>query len=191
VTTDAWDVHQGGAVTSSSPTIANFNAVAIIGGANGGGEGGNGGVGDDAIFQDGQNFPVFVDFTRTNTTSLAGAILYNSSDNGAQGGNRQTTDFALFASSLNNGIYDVTLIPETPVTVEDGSGTMFSFTAPTVLTSFQAEFWGGSGSGPRIIELDAVAAVPEPSSLVAFCGLGAIGLFAAVRRYRKAQSAKA
>ena len=190
VTTDPWDVHQGGPVTSSSPTIGGFDAIAAIGGPNGGGEGGNGSVTDDTIFQNGNPFPDLLDFTRTQSTALSGAILYAAPDNGQVGGDRQTTDFAWFASSLNNGVYDVTLIPETPVTSEDGNGVTFSFIAPTTLTSFQAEFWGNptGNNGPRIIELDSINEVPEPSSLIAICGLGAMGLFIVARRRKAAKN---
>ena len=186
VTTDSWDEHQGGAIVSSSPTIGGFDPIAIIGGPNGGGESGNGSVTDDTIFQNGNPFPDVVQFTRTQTTSLSGTILYNSSDNHQVGGDRQTTNFELLASSHNNGVYDVTLVPETAVTNEDGSGTTFMFTAPTTLTSFEAEFWGNpsGNNGPRIIELDSINTTPEPSSIVALCGLGGMGLVVAIRRRR-------
>lgn len=185
-TTDSFDVIQGGQIITtpaSSATIAGFNSVAIIGGANGGGEGGNGGVNDDTIFQNyGLNTVIF---SRTATTPVYGVNLFNSSDGLADGNDHSTNFFNLFAGTIENGSFvaSATLVSQS-VNINDGSGTQFLFLTPTTATVFEAQFNSGGpddgNSGPRIIELDAID-VPEPAC-AGLVGVLAIGWV--VRRRR-------
>jgi hypothetical protein len=187
----SWDVSLGGTVTDATGTLTGFDPIAVLGGYNGGGEGGN-----DTIFVD-NAYPDFINISRAQTVPLVGVILYNAEDNDGSG-NRATWDFQLIASSTNaaspfvgdTSVYDQPLVPETAVTNETGAGTLFLFSEPTTSTSFQAIFYGrpinfsDAFNGPRIFELEALTAVPEPSA-VFLSGIALPPLLLAARRRHK------
>jgi hypothetical protein len=88
--------------------------------------------------------------------------------------------------TLSTYIGGVLLGTDTP-NINEYTPITYTFTATS--SSEDLAFVHGNIAGDQSIAIDDVSiftsTVPEPSSLVAFCGLGAMGLFMAVRRRRK------
>ncbi len=138
----------------------------------------------DILFNDNNSQPNTVDFTTPSNVFISGIALYAQSDDGTLNGPRSVGTFTFTADGTQ-------LVDAAPVYENSGSTqvpSVYMFAHPVLADDFIATFSSNPlntayGPGPRIYELDAIPA-PEPSSIVAFCGMGAMGLlfFAARRR---------
>jgi hypothetical protein len=170
---DLWDVNQGGVVTGSSAMLSGSNASDMIGAAEGSVEAGTG------LFAD--NYPIGQDHwlrwtTPTNVT--VGDFKVYAAHDGGESAARSFDYFTLRAIPL--GGTDYVTIYETAIDVpyvleDEFGGLLFShkLSVPVTAHQFEAHFRQHTevayAMGPRVVELDAFAAlpVPEPGGLLA------------------------
>ena len=132
-------------------------------------------------------------FTTATPVSIRGYNLYLS---GGDGDGRELDSFELLANTgsgfvaLGSGAQTIT-----DANYGNGNGGAVlvtdSFT-PITASSFEVILDNAAlhNLGGRLLELDAVATMPEPSSVVGMIGAATVGLALCVRRYRKASSSK-
>lgn len=176
VSNDLWDVSQGATVTAHSGVF--FGDIrGMFGHTSIGPEPQN------TLFSDGQppGFTHFVEWQSASPIILSGYHLMAADDSSATAGDRGFTAFRLFAFDGSGfGLIDTFNPTSNPY-----PGNVVDITRPVgPLTAqrFRAEFdqFGPqfNGSGPRILELDAVAVavVPEPGSILLAAVLGTLAL---------------
>lgn len=170
---DLWDTSQGTIVTAhSSYRPGGYDSRDVFGGAFGSGIGlETGGV----IFTDGQQagYVHSIEWRTTAPVTLGSFSFYASEDLSPL--QRAVARFRLLAKSANSATYDLTLYdytPQQPYNWVDQSQYLLLTANISAVTAqdFRAEFFdlGGSFNGPRIVELDGFAPVPEPTSLILF-----------------------
>lgn len=180
-TTDAFN---GATVTSTSPLLE-----CCGGSAAGNLFGGTGGV-EPAHLLFADQTPAgstqFVEFTIPALpagTGITGVTLYAQSDDGTEGGNRNTSGFRLLADTNGDTTFETELVPlVNPLDNTSSTPTNTYSFAPTAATIYRAEFIKGGVSGSREVELDAITGpIPEPASL-SLLAVGCLGLLARRRR---------
>ena len=164
------DPFENATILSDNGTISGLPAAAMFN-VSGGGAGEDGST---TIFNklDGDHS---VNFQTASPVTINAVTLYNAADGNSENGFRGISKFQLFADLDLDNSFETTLIGGYDPT-DDGVGDNIPFSTVTA-QRFQAVF---TGNGPRIRELDAVAA-PEPSSL-GVIGLISLGLAARRRR---------
>lgn len=185
---DAFDISTGVVVTSNTPIFPNavFDVQNIFGAK---------------ISSSGQGFTRFADrgtgqvdtvfFTTPSPVTISGYHLYLVSSNEIMGArNAELTSFQLLAGG--NPVSTVPIIP-LGGTYLAAYGSEFievtdTFANPVTASSFELIATGNDGqfTGPRIVELDAITATPEPASLSLFA-IGMAGVAGCVWRKRKQQ----
>jgi len=170
---DLWDISQGTQILAHSTlTIPQFDARDVFGGFFGTYAPEFGAIG----FSDNKP-PGTVDFIEWRTilpVALSGFILYANGD-GGDSGYREFESFALKTRSSENSGFDITLFTITPSHPYNFAVFSGSFLETIIAQDFRAEFVNSgdvipSHRGPRVVELDAIAApVPEsPVSTLVF-----------------------
>jgi len=181
---DLWDVNSGAVVVANSPTL--FGDIRDMFGANDGWylpERGH------TLFADERplDYPHWVEWQTPQAVTVGRVVLWAWHDpSGGRSFNRFSLEAWNDAGGCYTTIYDARVtIPYTYV--QDIYGLLLDLAlAPAVTASkFRATFYQGTtisyASGPRILELDAFAPVPEPSSIVAL----AVGLASLVGTKRR------
>ncbi|HEX5220223.1 MAG TPA: PEP-CTERM sorting domain-containing protein [Verrucomicrobiae bacterium] len=180
-TTDLWDISQGTTITGNSPFDAAFgsphpyDARDIFGGH----------FGDylpesgDVVFNDNQaaGFVHYVQWKTFAPVTVGSFKLYAAAD-GDPSFQREIARFRLLAKSPNSATFDLTLFdvsPDRPYTYLDVSTYLLIQANISAITAqeFRAEFFDVGGTffgGPRVIELDAFAPVPEPTVIALLVG---------------------
>lgn len=184
---DLWDVNQGGYVTDSSTIFPGNSAWNIIGRQEGTVEPGAG------LFVDGRSAG-YVHWLRWNTptdVTVNEFRVFAAHDAGNLG--RSFDYFVLRAIPYGGTEYET--VYESPIGVpyayqDEFGGLLFShvLAAPVRAHQFEAQFRQHTdveyAEGPRVIELDAFGAVPEPGSLLAI-STAIIGFSGFARRRRQ------
>ena len=193
VTTDLWDISQGTTITGNSPFDSAFgsphpyDARDIFGGH----------FGDylpesgDVVFDDNQSagFVHFVQWKTLAPVTLGSFNLHAQAD-GDPTFQREIARFRLLAKSAGSSTFDLVLFDVTPTrphTYLDPSIHLFiQGNLSVTAQEFRAEFFDVGGTpygGPRVIELDAFAPVPEPT-VIALLASGALVMWRARRQPR-------
>jgi len=154
VTNDLFDVSRGTKVVSASDTLPEFGPEGILGGSTPG-ESNSGAT----IFKD--DGRSFVEFQTLAPVEIEGVELFVRGDNLEPGAPRSVDTFSLHADCDGDGSFETVLVDHAPP-LNNGTCNRYLF-APVTAAMFRAEFTPGSTtrgdrSGPRVVELDAVAA---------------------------------
>jgi hypothetical protein len=187
VTTDAWDYSQGSTVLSTWPAALypGSDIRDMFGGQFGTIETGN------AIFPDAGWLPgnnVWVSWRTPSEISLERFVLSVAADGDYPATyNRAIRGFQLYSSD-NGSVWDLIYdsgVLTAPLGTSSGGLYYYTidhtFAAPVLSSYFQADFVCDTVTGPRIIELDGYAVVPEPTSL-SLLGVGGLILLRRCRR---------
>jgi len=183
---DLWDTAQGAAITGSSGTS---NWASNMFGTNGGGLDAGATIFYDWIAYGYLPYPIgtehWVQWQTADVVSLGSFKLYAAHDGGTNA--RSFDHFSLLAKDPDNGVWNEiystdVAVPYTYINAGEGFLIEHTFSAAITAQEFKASFrqhtaifWA---SGPRVIELDGFAAVPEPATIAML----SIGSLALVRR---------
>jgi hypothetical protein len=174
VKNDLWDIAQGTTITANSPFDAAFGSPHPYDGRDIFG----GYFGDylpergDVVFDDNQaaGFVHFVEW-RTASPVTIGSFKLHAAADGNPTFQREIARFRLLAKSSGSTGFDLTLFDVTldrPYTYLDAATYLLiqATISPVTAQQFRAEFFDVGGTpfgGPRVIELDGFAPVPEPT----------------------------
>lgn len=170
VTTDAFDLSQGTVVTAFSSAFPGFSPGDVFGGTASGIEPGN------FIFTDGfaVNNVDYIDFETPSAIHLTGIVLGIADDSNFQGNIRGSNTYTLYSSddgiNYNNIVSNSSLASNYLNSYGDDQ---LKITDDVNVTAkyFRLAVTRDTTYGPRIYELDAITAVPEPSSFALVAGL--------------------
>jgi hypothetical protein len=178
--TDLWDISNGTTVTAHS-TLGTYPGGAydprdLFGGAFGSNIGLETGA---IIFNDGAplGFVHWIEWSTASAITM-GSFNFHASEDLAPL-QRAVARFRLLAKSANSATFDLVLFDHTPQQpynwVDQSQYLLLSETiSPVTAKDFRAEFYDLDGTpygGPRVVELDAFAPVPEPTAgLLAVAG---------------------
>ena len=134
----------------------------------------------DGILGNGGEYVDFVTFKTSENIILSGYTIELHGDGAGVGVNRGTelvqlsadtgAGFVVIDSFDNNGFGGTVIRP---------------LGGPVEANTFKLEITRDNGSGPRIVELDAIATtIPEPSTMM-LLALGGLGLLRGIRRLRR------
>lgn len=187
VKSDLWDIALGTTITAHSPFDAAlgsphpYDARDIFGGT----------YGDfipekgDVVFNDNQpaGFIHFVEWMTPSPVTIGSFSLHAAAD-GNPTYQREIARFRLLAKSANSSTYDLTLFdaePARPYTYIDFATLLLIHADISAVTAqeFRAEFYDVGGTpfgGPRVIELDGFAPVPEPTVAALLLGGALVAL---------------
>ena len=173
VTNDLFDVNRGAKVVSASETLPEFGVEGILGGPTSG----ESNSGATIFADDGHSF---VEFQTPVPVEIEGVELFVRADDSEPAAPRSVDTFTLRADCDGDGSYETVLVDRAPPR-NDGTPNRYLF-APVAASSFRAEFTPGSKSrdhrsGPRVVELDAVA---PPSGMAWLWGAVVVALVLAV-----------
>lgn len=184
--TDAFDVSRGTTVLSASAQNSGSDARSALGFSNVGfAEPGN------TYFQDSRPAGTvdFINFRTTSAVTIIGFQLRTYDDSFSPGNsNRGMTRFSLFSSADGGGNYTLvaTATLQNSYTSAYGSSGILvgaSF-APVTSQDFRIEAVRFNTTAPRIVELDAVSAAPEPGSLTLAASAALLLPLVARKRFR-------
>lgn len=185
--TDLWDIHQGSIVTGTwvAGLYPGSDARDMFGGEFGTIEAGH------TVFPDAGWLPgnsVWVSWKTPSVVEVGRFVLSVAADGDYPATyNRAIRGFSLYTSDNGNDwnqVYDSGLLSAPLGTYVNGIYNYtcdYTFANPVSSQFFKADFVCDTTTGPRIIELDGYAPVPEPSSIMALLG-GLTGLIGLRRR---------
>lgn len=175
ITTDLWDISQGTIITGNSPFDPAFGSPHPYDGRDlfGGHFGDYLPESGDAVFADGMptGFAHFVQWKTIAPVTIGSFNLFAQAD-GDPTFQREMGRFRLQAKSPGSLVFDLTLydaVITRPYNYLDVSQSLLvsATIASVTAQEFRAEFYDVGGTpygGPRVIELDGFAPVPEPTS---------------------------